>query len=160
MLTLYKHLLRFYPPAHRREFSEEMFATFCELQADALRAGLLRRTRFYFREGGGFLIAVLAENWREFAKRRFYMRNEFRFPRATWILMSIILAGVVMAIAKGEAISVSVPPMSPALPPIHPAHGLVSNWGLSVLVMYAVGVIVGGLLFALRRRATLRLQKS
>ena len=88
------------------------------------------------------------------------MRNEFRFPRATWILMSIILAGVVMAIAKGEAISASVPPMNPALPPIHPAHGLLSNWGLSFLIMYAVGIVARALLFALRRRGTLRLQKS
>jgi len=160
MLSLYKHFLRFYPATHRREFSEEMFATFCQLHADAVRSGVPRRMQFYLREGGGLMLGALIENWRKFAERKFYMRHEFRFPRATWILMTIILAGVVMAIVKGEAISASVPPMNPALPPIHPAQGLLSNWGLSFLIMYAVGIIVGGFLFALRRRRTLRLQKS
>jgi hypothetical protein len=159
MLAVYKHLLRLYPASHRKEFSEEMFTAFCRLQADAVRSGFPRRVRFYLREGGGLLRGALSENWREFAKRRFDMRDEFRFPKSTWILMTIILAGVVMAIARGEAISVSVPPMNPELPPIHPARELLSNWGLSFLMMYAVGVIVGAILFVLRRSGALRLQK-
>jgi hypothetical protein len=160
MLSFYKQLLRFYPAAHRKEFNEEMIAVFCRLHTDARRNGLPRQMQFYLREGSGLLIGALGERWREFARRRFSMRHEFRFPKATWILMTIILAGVVMAIVKGEAISVSLPAMNPALPPIHPARGLLSNWGLSVLIMYAVGILVGGILFALRRRRSLRLQKS
>jgi hypothetical protein len=156
MLTLYKCLLRFYPSAHRRNFSEEMITVFRELQAEARQQGRAGQFRFYLREASGFVMGAITEHWREFTKGRFIMRNEFRFPRTTWVLMTIILAGVVMAIAKGEAISVSVPPMAPALPPIHPARGLLSNWGLSFLIMYVIGVIVGGILFALRRKATLR----
>ena len=151
MLTIYKHLLRLYPATHRRHFGEEMFAVFQELQADSTRIGASRQLRFYLRESGGLVIGALAEHWRQFLKRRLSVRNEFRFPKMTWVLMTIILAGVVMAIAKGEAISVSVPPMSPALPPIHPAHGLLSNWGLSFLIMYVIGVTIGGVVFFVRR---------
>jgi hypothetical protein len=159
MLTFYKQLLRFYPSAHRKEFNEEMIAVFCRLRRDAHQKGWPGKMQFYLREGSGLLIGALGERWRDFARRRFSMQHEFRFPKATWILMTIILAGVVMAIVKGEAISVSVPPMNPALPPIHPARGLLTNWGLSVVIMYAVGVFVGSILFALRRRRALRLQK-
>jgi hypothetical protein len=160
MPTFYKQLLRFYPAAHRKEFNEEMNAVFCRLRRDARRKAWPRQMQFYLREGSGLLIGALSEHWRDFARRRFSMRPEFRFPKATWILMTIILAGVVMAIVKGEAISVSLPPMNPALPPIHPARGLLTNWGLSFVIMYAVGVFVGAILFALRRRRSLRLQKS
>lgn len=155
MLTLYKYLLRCYPPNHRSEFKDEMTAVFRQLQTDANQRGRAVRFRFYLREAGGFAFGALYEHWHEFTRRRFHMRNEFRFPKTTWVLMTIILAGVVMAIVKGEAISVSVPPMSPAIPPIHPAHGLLGNWGLSFLVMYVVGMIVGGILFVVRRKATL-----
>ena len=160
MFRFYRQLLRFYPARHRKAFSEEMLAVFGQLHTDAARNGLPRQLQFYLREGSGLLIGALGEHWREFLKRRFYMRDGFRFPKSTWILMTIILAGLVMAIAKGEAISVSLPPENPALPPIHTPHELLSSWVLSVLIMYAVGLIVGGLLFALRRRGSVRLQKS
>lgn len=154
MLTLYKHLLRLYPALHRRVFGEEMLTVFRQLHSDALQKGAAGQFRFYLREGTGLLMGACAEYWREFMNRRFSMRNDFRFPKATWILMTIILAGVIMAIVKGEAICASVPPMSPAIPPIHPARGLLGNWGLSFLVMYVTGVIVGGILFVVRRRTT------
>ena len=37
------------------------------------------------------------------------MRSEFRFPRSTTALMSVILAGVILAIEKGRAVQASVP---------------------------------------------------
>lgn len=160
MLIFYKQLLRLYPSAYRKEFNEEMIAIFCRLRGDVQRKGWPAKSQFYLREASGLLIGALGEHWRDFAKRSFSMRHEFRFPKATWILMMIILAGVVMAIVKGEAISVSVPAINPALPPIHPARGLLTNWGLSVVIMYAVGLFVGSILFAVRRRRSLRQQKS
>ena len=36
------------------------------------------------------------------------MRTEFRFPKATAVLMTIILAGVISAIQTGEAIPASI----------------------------------------------------
>ena len=37
------------------------------------------------------------------------MRSEFRFPKATPILMAIILAGVILTIEKATAIEESLP---------------------------------------------------
>jgi len=79
------------------------------------------------------------------------VRGDFRFPKTTWVLMTIILAGVLMAINRGEAISVSVPPSSQAVGPIHPASAVMSSWTVSFLWMYVAGVLVGGALFLVRR---------
>ena len=50
------------------------------------------------------------------------MRSEFRFPKATATLMTIILAAVVMAIEKATAIQNSILPSSPPVGPTQPAH--------------------------------------
>ena len=72
------------------------------------------RSVFYFRETTGVLAGALRERWKEvaggdstwlwFRIRRFTMRTEFRFPKTTAVLMTIILAGVISAIQTGEAI--------------------------------------------------------
>lgn len=153
MTTIYGRLLRLYPKAYRDEFSGEMIAIFAELESEAAAQGLAARFRFVIREGAGLFIGVAQEHWRQFVTRRFTMRGEFRFPKATWILMTIILAGVLMAINKGEAISVSVPNVSSPMAPIHPASQVVVSWTLSFLLMYVIGVLVGGALFLVRRTA-------
>ena len=151
MLTTYRRLLRLYPLAHRREFQEEMAEVLGQLQSDSSETGVFARFRFYVRESGGLLAGAFSENWHQFVMRRFAMRNDFRFPKATWILMTLILAGVISAIRKGEAISVSLPHDNPAIGPIHPANAVTSGWIMSVLIMYAVGIVVGGIFFLLRR---------
>lgn len=80
------------------------------------------------------------------------MRNEFRFPRATWILMTIILGGVINAIEKGEAIVASVPHISEPVGPIHPGdHSLLAGIVCSFLVIYVLGLVAWAVVFVLRR---------
>lgn len=108
-LSVYRHLLRLYPAFHRERFGEEMFAVFCEMQAEAAAKGMVARSVFYVRETAGVMAGALQEHWRAlggdpvwlwFPTRRFTMRTEFRFPKATAVLMTIILAGVVLAIKR------------------------------------------------------------
>jgi len=78
------------------------------------------------------------------------MRTEFRFPKATAVLMTIILAGVVLAINKGEGIvaSLNATPHFSFLPGVM----------LMLAVVYAAGVIGWAILFALRRSGMHRLE--
>jgi hypothetical protein len=39
-LSLYRHLLRLYPAAHRDRFGEEMVSVFGEMRAEAARMGI------------------------------------------------------------------------------------------------------------------------
>ena len=80
------------------------------------------------------------------------MRSEFRFPKATAVLMTIILAGVVMAIEKGEGIVASLS----APPHFHFFPGVMLMLG----VVYAAGVIGWAILFAMRRSGVHRLETS
>src|ERR1700691_1946422 len=104
MLSLYRCLLHLYPAAYRYEYGDEMAGVFHELQKDIRSEtqgkGLLLRGRFFLREFAGLLYSALQEHSRSilgshFPPRRFTMRSEFRFPKATPVLMTIILAGVV-----------------------------------------------------------------
>jgi hypothetical protein len=153
MITIYQRLLHLYPKEYRNEFGGEMNAVFTALRSDAAKQGVAARFRFVVRECEGLFVEAMREHWRQFAMRRFSMRGDFRFPKATWILMTLILATVIWAIEKGEAISVSLPSESLVLPPIRPASTVMSSWGLSFLIMYAVLGLVGVALFVLRRKA-------
>jgi hypothetical protein len=151
MLTI-RRLLWLYPKAHRWEFQEEMAEVLSRLEDDSSKTGLLTRLRFYVRESAGLMAGALLENWHQAVMRRFTMGNNFRFPKTTWILMILILAGVISAIRKGEAISVSLPSDNPAIGPIHPANTVMAGWVMSFFIMYAVGLVVGGVFFLVRRR--------
>jgi len=86
------------------------------------------------------------------------MRTQFRFPKTTPILMTIILAGVVLAIQKGEAIQASLPDVNPAIGPIHPAqHTLLPEIAILLVSFYVAGLIGWAILFALRRSGSHRL---
>lgn len=80
------------------------------------------------------------------------MRSEFRFPKATAVLMTIILAGVVMAIEKGEGIVASLS----ASPHFHLFPGVV----LMLAFFYAAGAFGWAILFAMRRSGVHRLETS
>ena len=168
---LYRHALRLYPAAfHHEQFGEEMVAVFRELQAETATKGIFAQGFFCVREIAGVLAGAMREHWRTrrrervwllFSTRRYTMRNEFRFPRTTAVLMTIILAGVVLAIQKGEAIEGSVPYTNSPVGPIHPVHstllpGVVAGFAF----FYAAGLIGWAILFALRRSGVHRLDQT
>jgi hypothetical protein len=158
MRTLYRCLLRLYPTAHRDCFGQEMAAVFREVQGEAAKKGRAARIRFYVRETAGLLLGAVREHLREFPNRRSAMRTEFRFPKATAVLMMIILAGVVLAIEKGKAIQASLPAVNPSIGLIQPAqHTFLPVVAIVFLFFYAVGLIGWALLFALRRSGVHRL---
>jgi hypothetical protein len=97
--------------------------------------------------------------WPVFPTRRLAMRNQFRFPKTTAVLMTIILAGVVLAIKKGETISSSHvnPPIGP-LPPTHSV--LLGGIFLTLAFFYAAGMIGWAILFLIGRSGVHRLAET
>jgi hypothetical protein len=169
-LSLYRHLLRLYPAFYRERFGEEMLAVFCELQAETSTKGMIAQSFFCVRETAGVMAGALRERWQVvggghvwllFSNRRFTMRTEFRFPKATAVLMTIILAGVVLAIERGEAIQASLPDVNPPVGPIHPVHStLLPGVVLGLALFYAAGLIGWAILFAMRRSGVHRLDET
>ena len=169
-LSLYRQALRLYPAFHRELFGEEMISLFRELQAEAANKGILARSRLGVRETSGVVAGALREHWRIlggehvwrlFSNRRFTMRTEFRFPKATAVLMTIILAGVVLAIQRGEAIHASLPYANPPVGPIHPVHStLLPGVVIGLALFYAAGLIGWAILFALHRSGVHRLDET
>jgi hypothetical protein len=169
MRALYRRLLCLYPPAHRHEYGEEMLAVFREVEAENLRKGVAARAAFCAREVGGLLSDALQERFRSiagfrpgslFPSRRFTMHSEFRFPKTTAFLMTVILAGVVVAIDKAEAIQVSLPHTNPPVGHIQPAQFVFfPTIALMFAVVYAAGIVGWAILFALRRSGVHRLSE-
>ncbi len=167
MFSLYRSLLYLYPPAQRREYGEEMLAVLREIHAETTEKGTLARSVFWVREVQGLLGGALQEHFRTITgsyrsqplfPRRFTMRSEFRFPRATATLMTIILGAVVMAIEKATAIENSIPPFSPHVGPIQPAHFTFLPTLLLILFFACVGGVLGWtILFALHRSGVHRI---
>jgi hypothetical protein len=167
MLALYRSILHLYPAAHRRQFGPEMLAVLDDLEADCGNERMLARIRLRFHESIGLLQGAFREHlrdlhvdhsWLSFPIRRFTMHHEFRFPKSTPILMSLILAGVVLAIDKGNTIASSLPYSHPQLGPIQPVHHTFFS-GLAMLFgfFYAVGLIGWGILHFLHRSGVHRL---
>jgi len=167
MLTIYQRLLGLYPETHRQQFGEEMMAVFEDVHADVRDKGALARAVFCVREIAGLLNGAIGEQMRafigsdpgfSFGTRRFTMRNGFRFPKSTAVLMTIILLGVILAIRKGEAIAYCPPHVDPQLPPIHAVPSdLLSGIPFFFMFFYAAGLIGWAILFALRRSGVHRL---
>ncbi len=169
-VNIYRHLLLLYPASHRQVFSEEMIAVFGAMQAETASRGVLARSVFFVREAAGVMTGALLEHWRAlggdpiwptFPIRRFTMRTEFRFPKATAVLMTIILAGVMVAIKRGEAIVASVPHVSQPVGTIHPVHSVfLGGIMLTLAFFYAAGMIGWAILFAMRRSGVHRLAET
>src|SRR5579859_7892391 len=171
MLRLYRCLLYLYPAAHRIQFGDEMIEVFRDLQAEPTRRSKFSRGIFCLRETAGLLAGAIQEHlrvlgaehiWPPFPVRRFTMRTEFRFPKATAVLMTIILGGIILAIQKGEAISTSLRgAVSPPIGPIHPVHSvMVGGILLGFVFFYAAGLIGWAILFAMRRSGVHRLSET
>ena len=167
-ISVYRNLLRLYPSAHREQFGEERAAVFGDAQAETASKSVWNRGVFLAREAVGILRGALQEHWRTlggdsvelwFPTRRLTMHNQFRFPKTTAVLMTIILAGVVLAIQKGETISSSHvnPPIGP-LPPTHSV--LLGGIFLTLAFFYAAGTIGWAILFAMRRSGVHRLAET
>jgi len=167
MFSVYRSLLYLYPSAHRREYGEEMTTVFLDAEADTRQKGILCTGRFWMREVQGLLSGALQEHVRSLLgsssarvifPRRPIMRSEFRFPKATATLMTIILAAVVMAIEKATAIVNSVPHGGPHVGPIQPAHFTLFPTLLLILTFGCVAGAVGwAIAFALHRSGVQRL---
>ena len=167
MLSLYRCLLRLYPAAYRHEYGDEMAEVFREVNREIWGKGLLPRAVFILREFAGLVHGALQEHSRVitgshllFPSRRFTMRSEFRFPKATPILMAVILAGVILTIERATAIQDSLPYANPKLPPIHAEHfTFFPAMAVIFLSAYAAAVIGWVVLFALRRSGVHRLSE-
>jgi hypothetical protein len=167
MLVLYRSLLHLYPAAHRREYGEEMLTVFREVHAETWQSGAAARAAFCTREIAGVLSGAVEERlrsifgfhpWPLFPARRFTVRSEFRFPKATAVLMLLILGGVVLAIEKAKAINASLPNVNPHVGPIQPAHfTFLPVVILAFVFFYAAGLIGWAILFALHRSGMHRL---
>ena len=85
------------------------------------------------------------------------MRSEFRFPKATPILMTLILVAVIMAIEKAKAISAAVPPSSTPVPPIPPEQfSTVTTFGVVLAIALAAAAVGWLVVFTLRRSGVQR----
>jgi hypothetical protein len=167
MLALYRRLLRLYPSPHRQQFAAEMIAVFRDLDADAHKKGSIVTARLYLRELGGLLRGAIAEHARRvlgshlslpLSSRRFTMRSQFRFPKATAFLMTVILAGVVLAIQRADAIRASVRDVNPPVVTIQPTHlTFLPTFALMFLMVYIAGALGWVVIFALRRSGVHRL---
>jgi hypothetical protein len=169
MFSLYQCLLWLYPSSHRREYGEEMTAVFSAACAETKKKGALTRSLFWFREIRGLVAGAFEQHvrsllgshsWVLLPTRRFTMHSEFRFPKTTAILMTVILAGILLAIEKAQAISASLPHSNPPVGPIQPWH---LTFLPPVLLMfaftYAAGLIGWAILFALKRSGVHRLSE-
>ena len=165
MLALYRALLYLYPSTYRDEYGDEMTSVFRDVQAEMENKGTIARAVWCAREIGGLLLGAFQEHSRgviswghpTLSSRRSTMHSEFRFHRATAPLMAIILAGVVMAINKGKAISASIPYANPRVGPIQPAQFTVlPSLTLTLLCACLAGAIGWVILFALHRSGVQR----
>jgi hypothetical protein len=167
MLALYQSLLRLYPRPYRQQFAEEMIAVFRDVDADTRRKGTTATAKLYLREIGGLFRGAIAEHARRIlgnnipfplSSRRFTMRPGFRFPKTTAFLMTVILAGVVLAIQKADAIRASVADVNPPVVTIQPTHQtFLPTFALMFLMVYIAGAVGWVVLYALRRSGVHRL---
>jgi hypothetical protein len=159
MLSFYRWLLYLYPSLYRREYGDEMISVFRDAQADVSDGSFGERISFRAHEAWGLLAGAVQErlcivrgSYQLISFTRFNMRPEFRFPRSTVFLMSIIFAGVILAMEKAHTIQVKY------------AAGVGSIWpslpwflGLALLGTCVTAMLVWGILFALGRTGAHRL---
>jgi hypothetical protein len=168
MFVVYQSLLRLYPSAYRQLYAEEMIAVFRQVDADAHDIGA-DLAKLYLREITGLFRGALAEHARRvlgthmpfpLSPRRFTVHSSFRFPKSTAFLMTVILAGVVLAIQRADAIRASVIDVNPPVVTIQPAHQtFLPTFALMFLGVYLVGALGWVVLFALRRSGMHRLSE-
>jgi hypothetical protein len=159
MLSFYRWLLYLYPSLYRREYADEMVTVFRDAHADVSVGSVKERISFRVRETLGLLagavrehIRIISGSYQLISFTRFDMRPEFRFPRSAVFLMSIIFAGVILAMEKANSIQVKYGAGSGSIWPSLP-------WflGLTLLFTCAAAMVGWGILFALGRTGVHRL---
>jgi len=169
MVSAYRWLLHLYPQAYRKEFAEEMEAVFFEAETATWQKSMPQRVMFFASEFAGVICGALDEHLRMltgsgllplFGSRRLFMRSEFRFPKATVALMTIILAAVVWTIEKAKAISASVPPTGQQVGPISVQFTIVPTLMVALVITLTGGALAWVVLFALRRSGLQRFSDS
>ena len=166
MLRIYRLLLYLYPAVHRVHFGDEMAAVFMDVQAETEKKGMFARGALCVRETAGLLAGALQQHvralggipdWLPFPTRRFTMRTEFRFPKSTAVLMTLILAGIIVAMEKARVIQNSLSQGTP-LVPLEAAHfTFFPTIALLLVFFYAAGLVGWAILFALHRSGMHRL---
>jgi len=169
VLALYRSLMHLYPAVYRCEFGEEMMDVLSKVHAATRERSGLARFAFGAHEACGLLFGALQEHlWNIMGSQsrrrlspmfsssslpgRFAMKSEFRFPKATVGLMTIILGAVMFTIEKARAISMSVPYANPQVGPIRPEQFAIVQVLVAILIWaIASGAIGWGILYALRR---------
>ncbi len=169
MLALCRALVRLYPAAYRCEFGEEMLDVLSQVEAKTRKKSALARVWCVTHEAGGLLYGALREHFWSmtgsydhgiFLSRRFAMRSEFRFPKATVALMTVILAAVVFTIEKAKAISASIPHANTPVGHIQPVEfAIVPSLLAALISALVVGVAGWSILFALRRSGIQRISE-
>ncbi len=158
MVSLYRWLLYLYPAAYRCEYGEEMIGVYCEAKEERDNATALRRVAFFLREIAGLLRGALQERWwsmvgsdfsTQFATGRITMRPGFRFPKSAPLLMTIILAGIGLALEKARAIEAAVDG--------HAEPSLLKGVAIIFAAAMAAAALVWSVLFLLRRSGAHRL---
>jgi hypothetical protein len=160
MIPFYRCLFYLYPRSFRREWRQEMTAVFRDAQADIRSRSLRERLSFDARETLGLLAGALQEHLRIVSGRSpflsfqgFNMRPEFRFPRSTVVLMSVIFAGVMFAMKEASSIQAKYGSASESMWRTFPGFaGFTFGFAL---VMVA---IAWAILFALGRSGVHRLE--
>jgi len=155
VLTVYGWLLYLYPESYRHEFGEEMTSVFRQARSE-LPPERAAKIRFYRREFCGLLSGALGAHLDRLLDpaipfRRFSMQPQFRFPRSTLFLMLVILAAVVLTIAKASSIA------GDTSGSVWPTFGLLLVFML--LTVCTAAAIVWGILHSLRRSGVHRLEK-
>ena len=88
------------------------------------------------------------------------MRSEFRFPKSTVALMTIILLAVALTIDKAKSIEASVAPSATYVGPIQAEHfTIVGTFFIVFVLACALAAIVWAVLFALNRSGIQRLSQ-
>jgi len=136
-----------------------MIAVFRDAQSDVRPKSFRERISFGTRETLGLLGGAVQEHFRIFSGRspmisftRFDMRPEFRFPRSTVVLMSVIFGGVMFAMKEASAIQAKYGSASDSMWRTFPGFA-----GLTVVLALVTVAIVWAILFALGRTGVHRL---
>ena len=154
MPSLFRSLLYLYPAAYRQQYGEEMMDVLLEVKSEQRRKGPMTLAVTYFREAGGLLQGALQEHTRKvlfhqgfpnFSSRRLTMRSEFRFPKSTVTLMTIILLALALTIDKAKSIQASVPPQDTYVGPIQTEHFTIVG---TFLIVFASACVLGAILWA------------
>lgn len=160
MISFYRCLFYLYPPFFRREWREEMTTVFRNAQADIRSRSLRDRLLFGARETLGLVAGAFQEHLRIVSGHsplmsftRFNMRPEFRFPRSTVVLMSVIFGGVMFAMREASSIQAKYGSASESMWRTFPGFA-----GLTFAFALVMVAIAWAILFAMGRSGVHRLE--